>query len=151
MDDKRVKVRVRLIVIKNDKILLSFVKDENFYFFIGGKMEFGETLLQACLREISEECNGAKFNFTKILYVRDYIKPEKNEHSLELYVLGDIDKFEELEGLKDPEFGDNHWQTWVDLGKLESLDVRPQKLVNLIIEDYKSNFSGETKYLGEID
>ena len=48
---------------------------------------------------------------------------------MELYVLGDIDKFDELEGLKDPEFGDNHWQTWVDLSKLEGLDVRPKKLV----------------------
>ena len=72
-------------------------------------------------------------------------------HSMELYVLGDIDKFDELEGLKDPEFGDNHWQTWVDLSKLEGLDVRPKKLVKLIIEDYKSDFSGETKYLGEVD
>jgi len=144
-------VRVRLIVIKNEKILLSFVKDENFHFFIGGRMEFGETLLQACVREVAEECSGAKFNFQKILYVRDYIKLEKNEHSMELYVLGDIDKFDELEGLKDPEFGDNHWQTWVDLSKLEGLDVRPKKLVKLIIEDYKSDFSGETKYLGEVD
>jgi len=81
----------------------------------------------------------------------NHIKLEKNEHSMELYVLGDIDKFDELEGLKDPEFGDNHWQTWVDLSKLESLDVRPKKLVKLIIEDCKSNFSGETKYLGEVD
>jgi len=151
MDDRKIKVRVRLIIIKNNKILLSFVKDENFYFFIGGKMEFGETLLQACLREVTEECDGARFDFKKILYVRDYIKPEKNEHSLELYVLGDIDKFDELEGLKDPEFGDNHWQTWVDLSKLESLDVRPKKLVKLIIEDYKNNFSEETKYLGKVD
>ena len=66
MDDKKIKVRVRLIIIKNDKILLSFVNDENFHFFIGGKMEFGETLLQACLREVAEECDGAKFNFKKI-------------------------------------------------------------------------------------
>jgi len=151
MDSKKIKVRVRLIIIKNGKILLSFVRDENFHFFIGGKVEFGETLLQSCLREVEEECGGAKFNFKKILYIRDYIKPEKDEHSVELYILGDIDKFEELEGLKEAEFGDNHWQTWIDLDGLENIDVRPKGLVKQIVEDYKNNFSGETKYLGEID
>jgi ADP-ribose pyrophosphatase YjhB (NUDIX family) len=114
-------------------------------------MEFGETLLQACNREIGEECGGAKFNFKKILYIRDFIKPEKNEHSVEVYILGDVDKFEELEGLKEAEFGDNHWQTWADLNKLENLDVRPKSLVKQIIGDYKHDFSGATKYLGEID
>lgn len=151
MNDKKIKVRVRLIVIKDNKLLLSYVKDENFHFFIGGKMEFGETLLQACKREVSEECAGAIFNFEKILYVRDFLVPAKNEHSLELYILGSLDKFDELEGLKDPEFGDNHWQTWVDLNKLENLDIRPKSLVKQILGDLKNNFPGETKYLGEID
>lgn len=63
--EKKIKVRVRLIIIKQSKILLSYVKDEDFYFYIGGKVEFGETIKQACVREIEEEC-GAKFVFKKI-------------------------------------------------------------------------------------
>lgn len=54
--DKKIKPRVRLVIIKNKKLLLTYTKDGDFYFYIGGKMEFGETLEQACLREIKEEC-----------------------------------------------------------------------------------------------
>ena len=150
MDDKKIKVRVRLIIIKQGKVLLSYTNDEKFYFYIGGTVEYGETIKQACLREVEEECN-AKFSFKKILYVRDYIKPEENEHSLELYILGDIDKFEEIEGIKDKEFNGSHWQTWVGLNKLPKLDIRPKNLTNQLIADYQNGFLGETKYLEEID
>jgi len=150
MDNKKIKVRVRLIIIKQGKILLSYTNDEKFYFYIGGKVEYGETIKQACLREVEEEC-GAKFFFKKILYIRDYIKPEQNEHSVELYVLGDIDKFEEIEGIKDKEFGGNHWQTWVDLDRLLKLDIRPKNLTSQLIADYQNGFSDKTKYLEEID
>lgn len=150
MGEKKIKPRVRLIIIKKGKILLSYTNEEKFYFYIGGKVEYGETLIQACQREIKEEC-GAEFTFRKILYIRDYIKPEENEHSLELYILGDIDKFKEIEGIKDRKLGGNYWQTWVDLDRLHKLDVRPKNLTNQLITDYQNHFLGEAKYLGEID
>lgn len=147
---KKINLRVRLIIIKKGKILMSYVKDEDFYFFIGGKMKYGETLEKACIREVQEECK-AKFNFEKILYIRDYIKPEVDEHSLELYVKGDINKFEEVEGALDDEFDGNHWQTWISINKLKDLDVRPKKLLNNLIKDYKQGFKDQISYLGEID
>lgn len=146
----KIKPRVRLIIIKNGKILLSYVKSENFYFYIGGKMKWGETIKHACEREIMEECK-ANFKFKKILYVRDYIKPKISEHSVELYILGDINKFEEVEGLKDDEFDGDHWQTWVDLDKLKNIDIRPKTLVKYITEGCKNNFNEGCIYLGEID
>ena len=65
--DNKIKPRVRLIIIKEGKILMSYVKDENFYFFIGGKMKYGETVEEACVREVIEECQ-ANFILEKILY-----------------------------------------------------------------------------------
>ena len=150
MNRKRIKQRVRLIIIKKGKILLSYTEDEKFYFYIGGKVEYGETIIQACQREIEEECGGAKFTFKKILYVRDYIKLKQNEHSLELYILGDIDKFKEIEKIRDKEHPD-HYQTWVDLNKLFRIDIRPKNLINQLTIDYQNNFPDGTKYLGEID
>lgn len=129
---------------------MSYVKDEDFYFFIGGKMEYGETLKEACIREVQEECK-ANFKLEKILYIRDYIKPEIDEHSIEIYIKGDIDKFEEVEGMLDDEFDGNHWQTWISLNKLKDLDVRPKKLINKLIKDYRSGFNVQASYLGEID
>ena len=151
MDSRKIKPRVRLIVIKDGKILLSYVKSQNFYFYIGGKMEWGETIKDACIREVDEEC-GANFKFSKILYVRDYIKPEEEEHSIELYILGDVDKTSEIEGFRDKEFDGDHWQTWVDLKDIEKLDVRPKGLIRQILKDYKDIFKRVGAiYLGEID
>lgn len=147
---KKIKPRVRLIIIKNGKILMSYVKSEDFYFFIGGKMEFGETLKETCVREVMEEC-GANFTFKKILYVRDYIKSEENEHSLELFVLGDIDKFKEVEGILDEETNGDHYQTWLELDKLESCNVKPKSLVKKLLEDYKKGFSNTIDYIGKIN
>ena len=142
--------RVRLIIIKENKILLSYVKSEDFYFFIGGQIEYGETIKQACQREIKEEAN-ATFKFKKILYVRDYIKPKDNHHSLELYILGHIDKFQELEGLNNHQFDGDHHQTWVDLDKLPDMDIRPKQLVTRLLKDYQEDFLQPTAYLGPID
>jgi len=151
MDNRKIKPRVRLIIIKDGKILLSYVKSQDFYFYIGGKMEWGETVKDACIREVAEEC-GANFRFGKILYVRDYIKPEEGEHSIELYILGDIDKTSEIEGFIDKEFGGDHWQTWIDLNDVEKLDVRPKKLIKQILKDYREGFKRVgALYLGEID
>ena len=46
------KIRVRLIIPNVDKLLLEYVIDEDFYFYPGGKVEFGETLLLASKREM---------------------------------------------------------------------------------------------------
>lgn len=114
------------------------------------KWSGGETIKDACIREADEEC-GANFKFGKILYVRDYIKPEEEEHSIELYILEDVDKTQEIEAFKDKEFDGDHWQTWVDLKDVEKLDVRPRGLIKQILKDYKRNFKQGAVYLGEIN
>src|SRR3990170_8624178 len=96
---KKLFIRVRLVIIKENKLLVYYTKKDNFYFYIGGKLEHGETLEQGWTREIKEECGeDAVFTFKKILYIRDFIK--QDEHNLELYILGDLNKFKEIEGRK---------------------------------------------------
>jgi len=152
MNNPIVNVRVRLIIIKNDKILLHFTEDGHYYFYPGGHLEFGETIIEACVREIKEETT-AQFTFQKILYIRDFIHLPENEHSLEFFILGDIDKYEELEGFVDPQSaqkGFKSWQNWIDLDKLPATNVKPKSLTPIILSDFKSNFSEGTKYLGQI-
>ena len=149
--DKKIKPRVRLVIIKNNKLLLTYTSDGDFYFYIGGKMEFGETLEQTCLREIKEECGkDVDFTFKKILYIRDYIKPEENEHSIEFYILGDINKFEEVEGVVDAEFAGSHHQTWVDINNLPE-NILPNGLTSILKDDYKNGFPRQGEYLGALD
>ena len=150
MSEKKIKVRVRLVIIKNGKILLSWNNIDKYFFYIGGKLEFGETLKEACEREIDEECQGAKFTFKKILYIRDFILPEEEEHSVEFFILGDIDKFEEIDGLKDEEYKGEHWQKWVNLNEPTKVKIFPKTLTKQILEDYRNNFSSDTRYIEKI-
>jgi len=124
MSEKKIKVRVRLVIIKNGKILLSWNNIDKYFFYIGGKLEFGETLKEACEREIDEECQGAKFTFKKILYVRDFILPE--------------------------EYKGEHWQKWVNLNEPTKVKIFPKTLTKQILEDYRNNFSSDTRYIEKI-
>jgi len=147
---KEINIRLRLINIKQNKVLLTYNSEEDFYSFIGGKLEFGETIQQGAEREIKEECGkDTSFNFKKILYIRDYVDPPNNHHNVEFFILGSVDKFEELEGKRDPEFNERDWLTWKDLFHLPT-NVYPLMLQQKLPEDYKHNFPNQGEYLGNI-
>ena len=148
--DNRIKVRLRLVIIKNKKLLCYYDSIDDYYFFIGGRLEFGETIEEGWKREIREELGEeAKFDFKKILYVRDFILPEKNEHSLELFILGDVNVGEEIEGRGDPEFDGKKWPTWIDLDNLPE-NLYPKPLVKKLLEDYKDGFPNTGEYVGKM-
>lgn len=146
----KIKIRLRFVIIKHNKLLAYYTKDEDFYFYIGGKLEFGETVEEGWAREIKEELGeDAVFTFKKILYIRDYIVEKDNEHSLELFILGDINKFEEIEGRPDPEFDGRKWPTWLDLNNLPK-NLHPKPLTQKILEDYKNGFPNQGEYVGRM-
>jgi len=150
MEDHKINVRVRMVIINDGKLLVQYSQKHDFYFYIGGHLEYGETILEGCKREIDEECEGAKFEFKKIIYIRDFVLPEKDEHSVELFVLGQINKFEELEHLLDPQHKDGDvWCTWLNINKLPD-NLLPHDLSKKILEDYKNNFPNQGEYVGLI-
>lgn len=148
--ENKIKVRLRLVIIKNNKLLAHYTQEDDFYFYIGGKLEYGETLKQGWEREILEELgDDIEFTFKKILYVRDFIHSGDNEHSLELYILGDINKFEGVEGRPDPEFDGKKWPVWLDMDNLPD-NLYPKSLSKKLVEEYKAGFPKEGEYIGEI-
>ncbi len=149
--NKRINVRVRLVVIHDKKVLVQYRKKSDFYHYIGGHLEYGETIKDACIRETREECGeDVKFDFQKILYVRDFIKLDEDEHSIELFILGNIDKTEKLEGMKDPQHPDGDvWLTWLDIDNLPD-NLLPKTLSAKLLEDFNEGFSKEGEYIGEI-
>ena len=149
--DNKINVRVRLVIIHNRKVLVQYRQEGDFYHYIGGHLEYGETIETACIREAKEECGGdVEFSFEKILYIRDFIKPDENEHSLELFILGSINKTDKLEGLKDPQHPDGSvWMTWLDIDKLPS-NLLPKTLSPELLNDFNDGFPKEGKYIGEI-
>lgn len=151
MESNKTKIRLRLVIIKNEKLLCYYDSIDDYYFFIGGKLDFGETIEESWEREVREELGDeAKFTFKKILYIRDFILPEKNEHSLELFILGDVNVGDEIEGRADPEFDGKKWPTWIGLDKLPE-NLYPKPLVKKLLNDYKNGFPSTGEYVGRMD
>jgi len=150
--NNKINVRVRLVVIHNGKVLVQYREKDKYYHYIGGHLEYGETIEKACIRETQEECgNDVNFEFQKILYIRDFIHTNDNEHSVELFILGTIDKTKGLEGLKDPQHPDGSiWLTWLDIYNLPD-NLFPKSLSPVLLADYKNTFPIQGKYVGEIE
>lgn len=148
----KINIRVRLIVIHGEKVLVQYSEKGDFYYYIGGHLEYGETIKGACIREVKEECgDNINFNFRKILYIRDFIRSEDNEHSLELFIYGDIDKFGGLDGYKDPQHVDGTvWLEWLDINNLPK-NLLPKTLSEVLLNDYKNGFRADGKYVGIIE
>lgn len=149
--ENKINVRVRLVIIHNNKLLVQYRRKGDFYHYIGGHLEYGETIKDACIRETKEECgDGVNFNFQKILYIRDFIQIENNEHSVELFILGSIDKTNNLDGLKDPEHPDGSvWLTWLGIDKLPD-NLLPKTLSLKLLKDYRAGFPEKGEYIGVI-
>lgn len=151
MENHKINVRLRMVIINNGKLLTQYRQDKDYYFYVGGHLEYGETVLEGAKREIAEECLGSDFKFKKILYIRDFIIPKKDEHSVELFILGEIDKFEKLEHYFDPEHPDKDvWCTWLDINNLPD-NLFPHPLSKKLLEDYKNNFPNQGEYIEGID
>lgn len=150
-DKPKIKVRLRMVIVKNGKLLVTYDSEEDYYYYIGGKLEYRETVLEGATREIKEELGeDIKFDFKKILYIRDFLQPKKDEHSLELFILGEVDKFQELEHYLDPEHGNKKWSTWLNINNLPD-NLYPKALSKKLQEDYKKGFVNAGEYVGRMD
>lgn len=150
-ESKRIFIRLRCIIIHDDKLLASYSKEHDFYFFPGGHMLWGESIIDGVKREIKEELgNEIEFEFKKVLFIREFLEKEHGKHSLELFILGDINKHKELEGKLDPEHENGlWWTTWLDLNNLPA-NLYPEVLAKKIASEYKKGFPSQGEYVGMI-
>jgi len=124
---------VSLIFIKDQKILLMYrlKKGVEYYTFLGGGVEEGETIEQAATREAKEETSLDVKNFKKLW-------ESENQGRIEHYFL--IDKFEGSLKVAGPEADrqskDNVYRLeWVSLEDTSGLNLQPKYMKETVMKE----------------
>lgn len=133
--DFPIRVRVNVAVVKDEKTLLvpHFLDNNKTAWYIpGGKVEFGEKLIETARREFKEE-TGFSVKVGKLIDIFELIEPEKPWHSIALTYKGKIiggrlkaEKHSRY-GVKTPK--------WFSFDELKGFDYRPPTAVKKLFKE----------------
>lgn len=143
-----IEVRVAGILFnKEKKILLAnhFKNNQSYWVLPGGRVESGETLEAALIREMEEE-TGLEVKPLKLVFFHEVILKKEKRHLLNFYFLlkaqGKILKKKSEAILKGVCFFSPQ--------QLTTLDFRPKKLGPQLLKEIKNNFPGGPHFLGDL-
>lgn len=150
-DDRKIHIRVRLVIVNDQMLLLDHYLKEDYYYYPGGHLEFGETIKEGCEREVREECGeDTTFVMDKILYVRDFIPSDNPQNtSVELYIMGTINKFQELEQKDVCDRVGTQKLEWKEISDLPKT-LYPLELTPILLADFKDDFKRQGIYVGKL-
>lgn len=146
-----VRVRVGVIIIKNNHILLvEHQKDGASYWLIpGGGLDFGETVAECAKREVREETN-LEIQLGRFLFSSESIAPDGSRHVLNLFFLGYADD----ENLPSLQVGDEERLksvSFVAIDELSNIELHPPfapQLKRMIADGLIDERQGQDQYLG---
>ncbi len=115
---KNFEICSRAIIIKDGRILLPKPKNESWYFFPGGHIDFGEKAEKALRRELKEELSVEIEKVEFIGTVENcYDEKSVRHHELDIVFAVNLGN-QEIQDVED--HIDFHW---IDLEKLEKADI----------------------------
>lgn len=120
------------LVIKDNKVLLmkQTYKGEEFYNIPGGAVEEGETIEEACVREVMEEFN-INVSVKKLIYIID--SPSRLNFVFDCeYLDGEI----ELGGPEKDRMNDQDMYEvcWLDINKIKDINLKPTETKSAVIK-----------------
>lgn len=143
-DDGMFNCRVVGIYIKDNKILLSKLKQDTYWTVVGGKVAFGESSDTAILREYQEEV-GCTLQIDHLAAVIENLF-EMAGHSWHQYIFfyqlrDDDNVLEFFEGDKPIADNKEGIYRWFDISELENVPMKPDCLLDVI-----KNISPQTQH-----
>jgi ADP-ribose pyrophosphatase YjhB (NUDIX family) len=88
-----IETTIRAVIEYKGKILLCHLKGEDYYFFPGGHLEFGEKIKESLAREIKEELNIKMKKASFIGVVDNLFKSGPDmHHEINLFFKAEVDK-----------------------------------------------------------
>ncbi len=120
------------IIMETDKGYLVQKHKNSYYFFIGGRMKLNESSQEASKREMLEETGLAISDFKLVSVIENFYNNDQSniQEITFVYLAPKIDKVSEEFGLIE-----------VTKEEMESLDIRPQKIKNIILENNMKEIS----------
>jgi len=131
MQNKTIEVIVRIIIERDNKILLCKNKKHNFYFLPGGHVEFGDTFEKTVYKEMGEELGIKKEQITNILY-KNYLEEMYTEdgndhHEINIIFTAKIPNNIEVKSKE------NHIDfEWIDIKDIKNIKLLPAKIAPLL-------------------
>lgn len=143
MNDRAIRNRVAVIIVKDGKILLvqHEKKGKRYWLLPGGGVEYAETFAEAGSRELLEE-TGYEVILGDLLFVSESIPPDEHRHVINYYfagkLLGGKLKVEDSDVLRDVQ--------WIPIDDLPHLVMYPK--TNREIEEWIRTGHVEQRSLG---
>lgn len=118
---------IRAVVRRGDKLLVINNRRDGFYYLPGGKLEHGETIADCIHRELTEEIpTEINIKVGEVLFHNEFFAVD-GRHKVELFMDVELDLFEELSGMEDPEHEGTDNLEIIDMVKFDG-DLKPEFL-----------------------
>ncbi len=129
--DECFEVIARVLVKKDEKVLLCKSITRDYYFFPGGHVELGEISQEAAIREMKEE-RGSVLKNLKFIGLIENIYPEKGKTKYEINIV--FEGEEENSDVENVTKEDHILFDFLSLEELKNTDIRPVPLKEAIIK-----------------
>lgn len=147
MENKNILVKVRGVIIHENKLFIVKHIGTGYMALPGGHLEYGEDVITCLKRELVEEL-GVMPEIGKLLYINTFIEKKNNTEYVEFFFEVKNGKdYLNIDGLERTHAHELAEIIWILPS--DDMNILPKQFD----EDFKNNkiFEGETKFINELD
>ena len=153
-ENQAVNVVVRGLMFKKDHLLVTQWKNDGIVFGIGGRVDFGESVVDAVRREVREEI-GAEITIKKLLYFNEQtFVSNRGVHYHELGWYFWVEPDREICALDEVIQNPDHPDLMIRYLKVDDVpnhDFWPRFLPHYLPTDFKQDFSQKPRHIHSRD
>ena len=128
---KSIELIVRVIIRRDNKILLCKNNEDGHYFLPGGHVEFGDSLIDTIYKELQEEIGLSKNQINNLSYKsyleNVYVDNKNKHHELNMIFTAILDH-----NLKTESKEDHISFEWILMNDIQNIDLLPKEIIDVL-------------------